>query len=63
MVKPVAKQLVLNTNGYSLGNLGVECGGGILRDGNGNLVFAFLVPFDIVTSIQAEVKTLLFGVH
>ena len=54
--------LKLNTDGCSKGNPGVSGGGGILRDG-GSLLLAFSCYLGHATSLQAEVRALLFGVH
>ncbi|XP_071918762.1 uncharacterized protein [Coffea arabica] len=53
----------LNTDGCSLGNLGKSGGGGVLRDASGELVFGFSIPLGEVTSLQAEAKSLIYGVQ
>ena len=52
----------LNTDGCSRGNPGRAGGGGILRDDKGNFLLTFSSFFGNGTSIQAETRTLLFGV-
>ncbi|PHT59573.1 hypothetical protein CQW23_01936 [Capsicum baccatum] len=60
--KPVADSYKLNTDGSALQNPGSSGGGGILRDNQGNLIYAFSTPFGIGTNNQAEVKASIFGV-
>ena len=59
---PVQGMWKLNTDGCSLGNLGKSGGGGVLRDAFGELVFGFSIPLGKVTSLQAETKSLVYGV-
>ena len=56
------REFKLNTDGCSLENPGC-IGGGILWDGDGVMVLAFAVPFGETSSMQAEAKSLLFGVQ
>ena len=53
----------LNTDGCSLGNLGVSGGGGVLRDSSGAFLFGVSIPFGELTCFQAKTKSLLFGVQ
>lgn len=53
----------LNMDGYSLGNLSPSGGGGILRDSDGDFLFGFSIPLGTLTSVQAEVKSLRFGLQ
>ena len=52
----------LNTDGCSKGNFGVSGGGGILWDGGGILLLAFSCYSVHATSLQAEVRALLYRV-
>ncbi|KAG7945159.1 hypothetical protein I3843_15G138800 [Carya illinoinensis] len=49
--RPPKGRLKLNLDGSSLGNPGPSGGGGILRDGNGKLIFAYSMSFGNLTSI------------
>ncbi|XP_071917010.1 uncharacterized protein [Coffea arabica] len=60
---PAQRSCKLNTDGCSLGNLGVSGGDGVLRDSSGALLFGFSIPFGELTCIQTEVKSLLFWVQ
>ncbi|XP_071933175.1 uncharacterized protein [Coffea arabica] len=62
-VRPIPGHLKLNTDGCSRGNLGRAGRGGVLRNSEGRLLFAFSTFLGHCTSIQAEVKALLFGVN
>ena len=53
----------LNTDGCLLGNPGPSGGGGVLRDSSGDLLFGFSIPLGEMTSLQAETKSLLYGVQ
>lgn len=53
----------LNTDGSALNNSGKIGGGGILRDHQGKLVYAFVVPLDIGTNNQAETQQVIHGVN
>lgn len=60
---PSAHSLVkLNSDGCSKGNPGIGGGGGLLRDSQGYFLFGFSCYFGWVSSLQAEIKALLFGV-
>ncbi|XP_027150296.1 uncharacterized protein LOC113750530 [Coffea eugenioides] len=61
--RPSGDALKLNTNGCTKGNPSVSGAGGILRDGGGSLLLAFSCYFGHATSLQAEVRALLFGVQ
>ena len=56
-------ELKLNTDGCSRGNPGRAGGGGVLRDGEGKLLFTFSTFTGSCSSIQAEARALLFGVQ
>lgn len=60
---PALGKLKLNTDGCSLGNPGISGGGGVLRDSSGAVLFGYSIPFGELTCIQAEFKSLLFGVQ
>ena len=51
----------LNTNGASLGNLGIAGGRGLIRDSDGNWVGGFARAIGYTTSVQAELKALKDG--
>ncbi|KAH0655461.1 hypothetical protein KY285_030343 [Solanum tuberosum] len=51
---PPRTRYKLNTDGSALHNPGKIGGGGILRDDQGNIVYAFAVPFGEGTNNQAE---------
>ncbi|KAH0645238.1 hypothetical protein KY284_033122 [Solanum tuberosum] len=53
---PPRTRYKLNTDGSALHNPGKIGGGGILRDYQGNIVYAFAVPFGEGTNNQAEVQ-------
>ncbi|KAH0730025.1 hypothetical protein KY289_001213 [Solanum tuberosum] len=53
---PPRTKYKLNTNGSALHNPEKIGGGGILRDDQGNIVYAFVVPFGEGTNNQAEVQ-------
>ena len=61
--KPAQGLCKLNMDGCSLGNWGVSGWGGVLRDSSGALLFGFSIPFRVLTCIQAEIKSLHFGVQ
>ncbi|XP_071906030.1 uncharacterized protein [Coffea arabica] len=58
-----AGQLTLNTDGCSKRNPGMSGRGGVVRDSNGQLMFAFSVFFGEQTSLRAEVLALLIGLR
>ncbi|XP_027152134.1 uncharacterized protein LOC113752202 [Coffea eugenioides] len=53
----------LNSDGCSRGNPGRSGGGGLVRDSRGNFVFGYAEPFGVITSMQAELRALLWGVR
>ena len=53
----------LNTDCCLRGNPGRAGNGGVLLDGEGNFLLAFSSFLGSLTSIQAEVRALLFGVR
>ena len=59
--RPVEGWLKLNTNGLSLGNLGLAAGGGVIRDGNSNSVVGFSRKIGITSSFMAEMWPLRDG--
>ncbi|KAH0644882.1 hypothetical protein KY290_026149 [Solanum tuberosum] len=52
--------LKLNTDGSALRNPS-KIGGGILRDSNGEMVYAFIIPLGIGTNNQAETQAATHG--
>ncbi|WMV30126.1 hypothetical protein MTR67_023511 [Solanum verrucosum] len=54
---------ILNTDGSALNNPGKIGGGGILRDCQGNLVYAFTIPLGIGTNNQAETQAAAHGIY
>lgn len=65
MVKynPPAEGFKLNTDGCSNSNLKLCGRGGILRDDKGKVIFAFACPFGYGSSLEAEFKAMLHGIH
>ncbi|WMV07509.1 hypothetical protein MTR67_000894 [Solanum verrucosum] len=61
--KPIMGLYKLNTDGSALTNPGKIGGGGILRDGQGNLVYAYAIPLGFGTSNKAEIQTAAYGVN
>nr|XP_027109237.1 uncharacterized protein LOC113729105 [Coffea arabica] len=61
-LRPPSGVLKLNIDGCSKGNPGVSGGGGVIRDSGGKLLLAFACHLGQATSVQAEVRALLFGV-
>jgi ribonuclease HI len=51
----------LNTDGLSLGNLGLAGGGGVIRNHVGDWVGGFSRAIGVTTSVQAELKALKDG--
>lgn len=51
----------LNTDGVSRGNPGVAAGGGIFRDLNGNIIYAFGNFYGEETNMMAEARAALDG--
>ncbi|KAH0660311.1 hypothetical protein KY289_029059 [Solanum tuberosum] len=60
---PPCTRYKLNTDGSALHNPGKIGGGGILRDDQGSIVYAFAVPFGEGTNNQAEVQAVCFGCY
>ncbi|KAH0657989.1 hypothetical protein KY289_026737 [Solanum tuberosum] len=58
---PSSPFLKLNTDGNALHNPGKIGGGGILRDSNGNMIYAFAIPLGIGTNNQAETQAATHG--
>lgn len=61
VIKPAQGSFQLNVDGCSKGNLEQSDSGCILRDAQGNTILAYSCYVGILTSVQAEVKTFLFG--
>ncbi|XP_049368158.1 uncharacterized protein LOC125833012 [Solanum verrucosum] len=61
--KPIMGLYKLNTDGSALTNPGKIGGGGILRDGQGNLVYAYAIPLGFGTSNKAEIQAAAYGVN
>lgn len=53
--------LKLNTDGSSLGNLGLAAGGGVIRDENGNWVMAFSRKIGNTSNFMIEMWALCDG--
>ncbi|KAK6780041.1 hypothetical protein RDI58_022225 [Solanum bulbocastanum] len=60
-IKPPDTWVKLNTDGSALNNPGNIGAGGILRNQNGDLLFAFSAPLGEGTNNQAEVEAAIFG--
>ncbi|XP_027122034.2 uncharacterized protein [Coffea arabica] len=60
---PTRTVVKLNVNGCSRGNPGRSGGGGLFRDSEGRFLLGFSCSFGEATSLQAELKALLFGVR
>ncbi|XP_015164021.1 uncharacterized protein [Solanum tuberosum] len=60
-MKPPNVLFKLNANGSALDNPGSIGAGGILRNSNGDLIFAYYVPLGHGTNNQAEVEAAVFG--
>ncbi|WMV13671.1 hypothetical protein MTR67_007056 [Solanum verrucosum] len=58
---PPSPLLKLNTDGSALHNPGKIGGGGILRDFNRNMIYAFTIPLGIGTNNQAETQAAAYG--
>ncbi|XP_015077570.1 uncharacterized protein LOC107021424 [Solanum pennellii] len=54
--KPQQPFLKLNTDGSALHNPGKIGGGGIVRDYQGNMIYAYTIPLGIGTNNQAEIQ-------
>nr|XP_010313000.1 uncharacterized protein LOC104644619 [Solanum lycopersicum] len=61
--KPVLGTHKLNTHGSAIQNSGKIGGGGILRDHQGKIVYAFSLPFGFGTNNIAEIKAALYGLE
>ncbi|XP_004248595.1 uncharacterized protein [Solanum lycopersicum] len=61
--KPGLGTYKLNTDGSALQNSGKIGGGGILRDHQGKIVYAFSLPFGFGTNNIAEIKAALYGLE
>lgn len=53
----------LNTDGSALDNPRKIGGGGILRDYQGKMIYAFVIPLGIGTNNQAEIQATTFGIN
>ncbi|WMV30192.1 hypothetical protein MTR67_023577 [Solanum verrucosum] len=53
----------LNTDGSALNNPGKIGGGGILRDSNGTIIYAFAIPLGEGTNNQVEVQAASYGLN
>ena len=61
--KPNLGNYKLNTDGSALQNSNKIGGGGILRDHQGKIVYAFSIPFGFGTNNIAEIKAALYGLE
>ncbi|XP_015075597.1 uncharacterized protein LOC107019727 [Solanum pennellii] len=59
--KPHQPFLKLKTDGSALDNPGKIGGGGIVRDHQGNMIYAFTIPLGIGTNNQAEIQAASHG--
>ncbi|WMV50087.1 hypothetical protein MTR67_043472 [Solanum verrucosum] len=60
---PYCNKYKLNTDGSALYNPEKIGGGGILRDDQGSIVYAFVVPLGEGTNNQAEIQAACFGLN
>ncbi|KAH0695103.1 hypothetical protein KY285_022200 [Solanum tuberosum] len=60
---PPTNKYKLNTDGSALHNPGKIGGGGILRDDQGVIIYAFAVPFGEGTNNQVEVQAACYGLN
>ncbi|WMV08266.1 hypothetical protein MTR67_001651 [Solanum verrucosum] len=60
---PPTNKYKLNTDGSALHNPGKIGGGGILRDDQGVIIYAFVFPFGEGTNNQAEVQAACYGLN
>ncbi|WMV41203.1 hypothetical protein MTR67_034588 [Solanum verrucosum] len=60
---PPINKYKLNTDGGALHNPEKIGGGGILRDDQGVIIYAFVVPFGEGTNNQAEVQAASYGLN
>ncbi|XP_069145589.1 uncharacterized protein [Solanum lycopersicum] len=59
--KPQQPFLKLNTDGSALNNPGRNGGGGIVRDYQGNMIYAFTIPLGIGTNNQEKIQAVSHG--
>lgn len=62
-IKPPTSLFKLNTDGSALSNPGKIGGGVILRDWQGNMIFAFSIPLGIGTNNEVETHAATYGVN
>ena len=62
-VKPSANWFKLNTDGASRGNPGIAGAGGILRNHQGQVIFAFHKSLGVTSNINAELQALQTGLE
>ena len=62
-IKPTIGRYILNTDGSCLQENGKIGGGGILRDNQGSIIFAFASPFAFGTNNIAKLKAALYGLE
>ncbi|WMV32529.1 hypothetical protein MTR67_025914 [Solanum verrucosum] len=60
---PIYNRYKLNTDGSAIPNPGKIGGGGILRDDQGSMVYAFAVPLGEGTNNQVEIQAAIFGLN
>ena len=60
---PTCNRYKLNTDGSATPNPGKIGGGGILRDDQGSMIYAFAVPLGEGTNNQAEIQAAVFGLN
>uniref|UniRef100_M1DEJ8 RNase H family protein n=2 Tax=Solanum tuberosum TaxID=4113 RepID=M1DEJ8_SOLTU len=60
--KPTVGVYKLNTDSSTLNNPGKIGGGGILRDDQGNMVYAYAIPVGFGTNNKAEIQAAIHGV-
>ncbi|WMV30175.1 hypothetical protein MTR67_023560 [Solanum verrucosum] len=61
--KPTRGVYKLNTYGSALNNLGKIRGGGILRDDQGNMIYAYAIPLGFGTNNKAEIQAATHGAN
>lgn len=62
LIKPLVGQLKLNSDGTCRGNPGLGGRGGVIRDDNGSLVFAYSSFYGSCTNTLAELRAIYRGV-
>ena len=62
-IKPTLGSYKLNTDGSCLQETGKIGGGGILRDHQGSIIFAFTSPFGFGTNNIEELKAAVYGLE